>query len=350
MKLLVLLGLAGSLWAQHPPSVVVNLNLSPEERWKPLEKAFDMNTLRKIAGKVIESQIPKWMHHAVIPIVASLEKYIPQPYAGEIRGIASMMKTNISDVIILNFAYEFTAYCTSIVAQDKNGNVYHGRNLDYPLPVLRSLTMDVVFLKNGKVAYVGTSFAGYVGLWTGMSPHKFTVSADQRVTKRRGNGWRNIMSAVLFHSSPVSWLLRETLEEAKDFQDAVMRLAKKPLISGVYYIVGGVRAGEGVIITRDRKGPADIWPLEPLHGGWYRVEANFDHWRTPPPSDHRREVAMKAMNAVGRNRINGHKLYQVLSKPPLCHRNTIYTTLMRAANPREYITFVRPEGCPYKIN
>lgn len=59
----------------------------------------------------------------------------------------------------------------------------------------------------------------------------------------------------------------QTLEGAKDFQDAVMSLSKIPIITGVYYIVGGVRAGEGVVITRDRGGPADIWPLEPLNGG-----------------------------------------------------------------------------------
>lgn len=59
----------------------------------------------------------------------------------------------------------------------------------------------------------------------------------------------------------------QTLEDAEDFQDAVMRLAKVPLITEVYYIVGGVRAGEGVVITRDRAGPADIWPLDPANGG-----------------------------------------------------------------------------------
>ncbi|MEQ2173552.1 hypothetical protein GOODEAATRI_033228, partial [Goodea atripinnis] len=116
-------------------------------------------------------------------------------------------------------------------------------------------------------AYFGTSFAGYVGLWTGMSPNKFTVSGDQRGTEHWWNWWKNVVSAFLFHRSPVSWLVRETLEEAENFQEAVMRLSKTPLITGVYYIVGGVRAGEGVVITRDRKGPADIWPLDPLNGG-----------------------------------------------------------------------------------
>lgn len=45
-------------------------------------------------------------------------------------------------------------FCTSIVAQDKNGHVYHGRNLDYPHPVLRNLTVNIIFLKNGEVQYV----------------------------------------------------------------------------------------------------------------------------------------------------------------------------------------------------
>jgi len=50
-----------------------------------------------------------------------------------------------------------------------------------------------------------------------------------------------------------------------DFQDAVVRLAKVPIITDVYYILGGVHAGEGVVITRDRGRSADIWPLDTLH-------------------------------------------------------------------------------------
>ena len=46
-----------------------------------------------------------------------------------------------------------------------------------------------------------------------------------------------------------------------------MRLSTVPLITDVYYIIGGVHPGEGVVVTRDRGGPADIWPLDPLNGG-----------------------------------------------------------------------------------
>ncbi|XP_059185633.1 N-acylethanolamine-hydrolyzing acid amidase-like [Centropristis striata] len=342
----LLLGLVVSCRAEFaPPTVNISLDEDPQVRWMPLLKVFDVDYLKKAAADVIDTTVPKWVHQAVTPIVTSLEKYVPQPYAGEIRGMASQMGGSVADVIILNFAYEISAFCTSIVAQDTKGHVYHGRNLDYPHPVLRNLTIDVVFLKNGKVAYRGTSFAGYVGLWTGQSPNKFTVSGDQRGSEHWWNWWKNLVSAVLYRRSPVSWLVRETLEEAEDFQDAVMRLSKIPIITGVYYIVGGVKAGEGVVITRDRPGPADIWPLDPVNGGWYRVETNFDHWLPPPTRDHRREAANIALNATGQDHINVETLYQVLSLFPVCNGITVYTTIMSAATPEKYSTLVRPQGC-----
>ncbi|XP_068598861.1 N-acylethanolamine-hydrolyzing acid amidase-like [Brachionichthys hirsutus] len=342
----LLIGLAVLCRAEFgPPTVTVSLDEAPELRWKPLAQVFDVEFLRKAAADIIDSTVPKWVHQAVKPVVAALEDYIPKPYAGEIRGIASLLGGSVSDIIILNFAYEISAFCTSIVAQDVNGHLYHGRNLDYPHPVLRNLTIDVVFLKNGKVAYRGTSFAAYVGLWTGQSPNKFTVSGDQRGTEHWWNWWKNVVSAVLLRRSPVSWLVRESLAQAEDFQDAVMRLSKIPIITGVYYIVGGVQPGEGVVITRDRTRPADIWPLEPIIGGWYRVETNFDHWLPPPARDHRREAANKALNATGPDHINMETLYQVLSVHPVCNRITVYTTTMSAATPEKYRTLVRPMGC-----
>ncbi|KAG7493811.1 N-acylethanolamine-hydrolyzing acid amidase [Solea senegalensis] len=327
------------------PTLNISLDDDPEIRWKSLLTIFDVDFLKKAGAEVIDSTVPKWVHHALAPVVKALDKYIPQPYAGEIRGMASNFGSSLSDVIVLNFAYEISAFCTSIVAQDTNGTVYHGRNLDYPHSILRNLTINVVFLKDGEVKYRGTSFAGYVGLWTGQSPNKFTVSGDQRGSHRWWNWWKNVVSALLLRRSPVSWLVRETLEEAEDFQDAVIRLSKIPIITGVYYIVGGVRAGEGVVITRDRTGPADIWPLDPLNGRWYRVETNFDHWLPPPTRDHRREIANKALNATGEDHINMDTLYQVLSLFPVCNGITVYTTTMSAASPQKYSSRIRPQGC-----
>ena len=38
------------------------------------------------------------------------------------------------------------------------------------------------------------------------------------------------------------------------------------IIAPVYYIVGGVRPGEGAVITRDRMKAKDVWTLDADHG------------------------------------------------------------------------------------
>ncbi|KAM9446257.1 N-acylethanolamine-hydrolyzing acid amidase-like [Clarias gariepinus] len=324
-----------------PPLVNISLDRAPEIRWLPLKDLYSKDFLQKAAAQVIDSTVPAWVHHAIKPVVRALERFTPQPYAAEIRGMAALYGADISDILLLNFAYEVSAFCTSIVAQDTKGTIYHGRNLDYPHEVLKNLTIDIQFIKNGEVIYRGTSFAGYVGLWTGQSKNKFTVTGNQRDA---GHWWYNVISAVLLKNSPVSWLVRETLEEASDFLNAVTQLSNIPIISSVYYIVGGVYPGEGVVITRDRSGPADIWPLDTLNGNWYRVETNFDHWLPTPRPDPRIEVAMNALNATGQNNINLQSLYQILSVVPVCARTTVYTTVMSAAAPEKYRTVVR-ETC-----
>uniref|UniRef100_A0A674H5I6 N-acylethanolamine acid amidase n=1 Tax=Taeniopygia guttata TaxID=59729 RepID=A0A674H5I6_TAEGU len=188
------------------------------------------------------------------------------------------------------------------------------------------------------VAYQGTTFLGYVGLWTGQSPHKFTISGDER---DGGRWWENAIAAFLNRNYPVSWLVRHTLSEAEDFQSAVLRLAGIPIIAEVYYIVGGVSPKEGMVITRNRRGPADLWPLDPLGGAWFRVETNYDHWTTPPPFDDRRTVAIKALNATGQHNINFDTLFKVLSVKPVLNNNTVYTTVMSAALPDRYQTWMR---------
>lgn len=48
-----------------------------------------------------------------------------------------------------------------------------------------------------------------------------------------------------------------------------LKLAHTPLIADGYYIVGGLAPGEGAVITRNRSGPAGIWPLDPFNGAWF---------------------------------------------------------------------------------
>ncbi|XP_058049452.1 N-acylethanolamine-hydrolyzing acid amidase [Ahaetulla prasina] len=327
--------------AAAPLRFNVSLDSPPESRWAPVGRHFDPAFMRAVVGHVIDSVIPKWVHEVVRRVAEDLEAYIPQPYEGEIRGLSKMFGVNVGDGVLLNLAYEFTAFCTSIVAQDKQGNIYHGRNMDYDFgDYLSKITIDVDFIKDGQVKFSGTTFFGYVGLWTGQSPHKFSISGNERDV---GYWWENAMAAFLARFSPASWLIRTVLSEADDFQTAFYMLAKIPIIADVYYILGGTTARQGAVITRKRTGPIDVWPLDPLNGAWYRVETNYDHWTNPPPYDDRRTPAIRALNVTGQEHINLNSLFKVLSTKPVLNKLTIYTTLMSNADPDKYQTFIRTQ-------
>lgn len=72
----------------------------------------------------------------------SVVKYYPEAKADNFT---------LGKVVGMNFIYSATAFCTSIVAQDINGTILHGRNLDYPIPVRDSsaeqprISPDVLF-------------------------------------------------------------------------------------------------------------------------------------------------------------------------------------------------------------
>ncbi len=77
---------------------------------------------------------------------------LPAPYGDEMKGISQasglpLGKLNeilqldrklyfivfcyLGEVVLYNIFYEVSSYCTSVVGQDQNGNIFHGRNLDF---------------------------------------------------------------------------------------------------------------------------------------------------------------------------------------------------------------------------
>ncbi|MBN3295536.1 NAAA amidase, partial [Amia calva] len=202
------------------------------------------------------------------------------------QGVSAGFELNLADVILLNLAYEISGSCTSIVAQDTNGKIYLARNMDYLFPeILKNITIDILYVTNGQVAYTATTYVGYVGILTGQSPGKFSISANERSS---GFLWENAVSAIMLKGIPDSWLLRNTLDEAKDYKEAVQKLSNTPTIRNIYYTVAGVNPGEGVVVSRNRTGAVNMLHLNPLNGEWYIVQTNYDHWTTPLTSDFRR--------------------------------------------------------------
>jgi hypothetical protein len=144
------------------------------------------------------------------------------------------------------------------------------------------------------------------------------------------------------NATGVAIVVREMMETAETFADAVAGLSSRPVIAPVYYIVSGVSGNDGAVITRDRyhnkqaplittsrDSAANVWYLNSTV--WYLVETNYDHWLPDPPTDDRRcvdhsarvspphslvsTIAEEALDQVGAADIDLSTLYKVLSVP-----------------------------------
>ena len=329
------------------PVYTVNLDLPPEERWTEIMKTYA--PLVEELAQGVAKKLPKIAVDAVNIIGSDLDKYLPDPYAGEIRGISKCTNVTVGELLLANLLYELTAYrrsdnkaCTSIVAESEPGTIFHGRNLDYSLEnaVLKKATAVVHFQSKGVTQYSGTTFIGYVGLLTGQKPNKFTISLDER---DKGEPWENVVAGLLSGSHGiVSWHIRNALADpSSDYVSALEHLSSVTLITPSYVIIGGAEPTQGAVITRDRLAALDVWKLAPLSGQWYVLETNYDHWGPPPADDDRRDPGMKAMNSTGRAAISPDTLFTVLSTPPVLNDGTTYTNIMSAATPDLYHAVIR---------
>lgn len=321
-----------------PKKYVVNLDLAPEDRWRQV--AADNPQLIKDAHSVLSSYIPDDILPYVELIATDLDYYIAKPYAGEMRGFAKVLNISVGDIVMVNLIYDVSAFCTSIVSQDANGQIWHSRNLDYSFTdILKNITIAVDFQSGGQTVYSVITYAGYVGALTGQKPNVFTITVDER---DQGSILWNLVIGILDREVvPVSFLVRDALAMDKNFSAAIDRLSYTTTAADAYFIIGGAKPGEGAVITKGRFAPDDTWRLDPASGRWFLVETNYDHWTTPPPSDNRRDPAIKAMTNMGQKNITVMNLFDVMSTPKVLNSHTTYTVIMSAAKPMLMQSWIR---------
>ncbi|WAQ99175.1 ASAH1-like protein, partial [Mya arenaria] len=228
------------------------------------------------------------------------------------------------EVTLYNIFYEIFTVCTSIVAQDSNGTLYHARNLDFGLfmgwdpknrtwvitELLRPAIVNLDFQRGGKTVFKSVNYAGYVGILTAISPGKFTLTMNERFTL--DGGYIGIIDLILTGKGTwMGFLTRATMEKAQSFEEAKTMLTSTQMIAPAYFILAGNTSGQACVITRNREvNGTDTWWMKEA-GGWYILETNYDHWSKP-------------LFGVG---IPG--IFNVLSSRPVLNKLTTYTALMQ---------------------
>uniref|UniRef100_A0A8C2HEC9 Acid ceramidase n=1 Tax=Cyprinus carpio TaxID=7962 RepID=A0A8C2HEC9_CYPCA len=320
----------------------VNLDLPPSERWTQVIKDKKTEVAVSLLMHFLLGLRPWPLLCICMSTLPLIVDTLPQPFNEEIKGIAAVSGIPLGEITLFNIFYEVFTVCTSVVAEDFNGNIYHARNLDFGLFMgwdrhnktwtltekLKPLVVNVNFQRGNKTVFKSTNFAGYVGILTGIRPGEFSLTVNERFSVDGGYvgilewilGWRDGMW--------MGFLTRKVLENATSYEDAKNQLSQTELLAPAYFILGGNGTGQGCVITRTRINTLDIWELDMKLGRWYVLETNYDHWEKPMIFDDRRTPAMKCMNQVTQANISLASIYDVLSTKPVLNKLTTYTSLM----------------------
>ena len=341
------------------PRYIVNLDAPPKERWNHIIKDFAchfppvLEFIDAVLGSGVKSDI-------VTSIVSGINKLGKFYYSEEIEGIAEASGYPVGKIALLQIAYEVFAACTSIVVDmpcdelnKSTGNSassetdtapFHIRTMDWEMNQLKDLTIEVDFVKEGHILARTTTWAGYVGILTGMKPQVASVSVNYRRTLA---GSRNMIAGVfrnmlkgLGKSWPVSFLVRETLIDKRSFREVVDQLQSKPLMAPTYITVAGAHPGEGIVITRDRESTVHPWSLDT---DGFIVQTNMDHFNINPAEGndrkydwqnicHSRQRVQAARLAITHmtetNKLRVDSFWDLLSISPCLADDTIFTVAM----------------------
>jgi len=322
---------------QPVPTYIIDLDLPPAQRWT---KICSIPAYKTVMGNLIHALGDFFENSSLVVDLGRMinNVYFPKEYAQEIQGCAAAMGVEYGWLTWVNLGYEVSEACTSIVAQTKSGKIYHVRNMDFWDGIwltdhLKNLTITAEYQKGGKPLFYATTFAGYVGVLSGMKPNAFSVSINTRYYPQHGlkNFLYEVVAAVVEkNNSLVSFLSRNVFTQENDWKSAVKGLSNGALIADVYYTVGGVGAYEGAVISRNRLNASDVWVLNASH--WYEVQTNYDHWKLPPWFDDRVVPADDAMDALGQADLSLPGLLKVLSVKPVLNIQSTFTMLACAAD------------------
>lgn len=353
--------IAGERVASRPRAVTVDLDVPPAQRWLFLKGDPYFASYKRDLTNYVSTYIPDALLPLVASIVRQLRSAFSPEHAEEMQGLAEALGVSLGDVVLVNLIYqvenigvkcplrnttgpcppkekEGPGMCTGVVADDGK-QVWHGRNLDWNLDSsLLRYVLHADFRSSNNTVFSGVLMAGQVGVLHGVRPGGFSIQMNAR--DLGGSVIENIGSILLGHKTPGT-VVRQALENATSFSDAVAALGSEKLANPVYFVIGGARHGEGAIITRDRLKAADIWPLyksaarDKTHlnpqPDWLRLQTNYDNWESVPSFDDRRTPGVKNAKLFCNATVGPSCVNKVMTTWPTKNHHTDITSIMCAA-------------------
>jgi len=319
----VLLTQSGGQRVRTIPSVAINLDLPPEERWHAAlgDELKELVFVPQVWNTTLLNSIDFAPYEEVLREMRGIVKAVNDP------------SVTVEHMLAAEIGYEngFTKGCTGVLAATPDGTLFHGRNLDLQ-PFLRvgfeHRTREVTYYRGGKPLFSTSTFGVSPGVHTGYRIGSWSVAQNTRggCEDRALNA-----EAARRGGHPFQLLLRSVIQEVGTFEEAVHRLAEVPLIAPQYFTVAGAGAWQGALISRDRLGYSAPYPnveqLSPQIGRWFIVQTNDDTWK--PEEDERRPTALTKLTAMKPAAMNAETMLSVMTTDPVLNSGTIFTWVLQ---------------------
>jgi len=174
---------------------------------------------------------------AIDMIVAFQQPHVAPRYFEEMDGLAAGAGLAIADIRAGNFIPELF-HCSGFAlakTATKNGNMLHGRVLDYAIDWgLQDHAVVIVYEPEGRKPWVNISYAGFIGSVTGMNAEHISVG------EMGGGGLGH------WNGRPMALLIREALETASSLEDAIATFRDGPRTCQYFYVIADGQTNDAV--------------------------------------------------------------------------------------------------------
>ncbi|GMT10578.1 hypothetical protein PFISCL1PPCAC_1875, partial [Pristionchus fissidentatus] len=321
----------------------IDLDAEPHEMWREVATDFGptMDTTIDIVKTMADTFGGEGAWEALLGLMKDTPDMLPEPYKSEIKAMADLTGIQIEKLTLLNLFYEIAKACTSLVAMDEQGKVFHGRNLDFGLFFvwntqehtwdltrgLRELVAQYEFMKDGKLLFKAVTFAGHLGILTAVRPGQYSMSTDTRFGSTLDTLTNFFLNGLDPDQEFLLYANRDMLTNYPTFEEARVFIEGVPFLARGYIIMGHMKGG--MVITRSYNGTDHEAIIDPKQkNGWYVLETNYD-WDKPDIFlDDRTIPGNKCMQQLGRKRVSKEGIFQVMSSKTTLNKATVYTSII----------------------
>lgn len=265
-------------------------------------------------------------------------------YRDELDVIAEMTGIPLEKLMIMQLLYEATAACSCVITSVKNatgtdtkdtgnnaatnvGEKVMMRTMDWDMPILKEITIELEFCMGDKVLFVAPTWIGCVGVFTAYLPDpNYGIAINYRRTqnlsllKLVSNLWR-----VLGMKWPVSYLVRHVATKQYRYDMAQSILQRAELVSPAYITLFAPQ-DTCAVITRDTN--KNTIRYEAKDGSLFQT--NCDPVTLEPDILHskaRCELIRRELDKVGNQWKSLEDMQRAICVFPIHNHETVYTSI-----------------------